>query len=681
MLLPCQGQDWDNYQPIQAEGKLPKDLLLSARQFVREENRRMGQADDKYRQRNQERFLLESSYHIQDLLRSGRVLFRDPLTDYVNEVARHLLRDSVALRQRLRFYVVRSHVANAFATNSGIIFVNTGLLARLEDEAQLAFILSHEISHFIAQHPIHLYQQTQNIQKRKLFYQRAPRPEEVLTAKNNYSREMEEEADLLGLQLYLQSDYALSSAESTFDVLQNARGPFAERLFEKQLWESELLQFATETLLDSLAQPEDPLLEENPAEQTHPSPALRKELFADAIKDLKHEGRERWHFNQEKFERIKKICQFESCHMMLLDQEYEQAFYNAYALQTAEPQSKYLKKIMGQALYAINKYSNEGRFWDVHQDYAEATGNFQQFLHFIEALDDTERNLMTFRYLWDMYKATPGDKELALMATDLLEEIVELYAQETDYFKPMPEDLPVEPGVYTYALSDYWADSLFEKKLISSYMNAEIKRSKRLISRKQKRNKITEQNRLQLRGFNLGLDKVVFVDPGYDRLDMRKKQARQYKQAQQGKKRYIRKLSEYATQLDLEHHILSSHQLETDDLEIFNDLRNLHDWIEEKNTYQELDMVNVSQGEVQYLIEKYGTPYFVWTRALSITRRRPASYLFLPENKTFFYTMVYNIETGKYKVLYPRLLQMKEDEDVFNSVVYDMVFQIKTPHK
>jgi len=80
------------------------------------------------------------------LLLSGDKLFNDPLTIYVNKVADELLKNEPELRKKIKIYVTKSSDVNAHAFDKGFIFINVGLLAQLENEAQLAFILSHEIN-------------------------------------------------------------------------------------------------------------------------------------------------------------------------------------------------------------------------------------------------------------------------------------------------------------------------------------------------------------------------------------------------------------------------------------------------------------------------------------------------------------------------------------------------------
>jgi predicted Zn-dependent protease len=61
-----------------------------------------------------------------------------------------------------RFYVIESADLNAAALPDGTVLVNTGLLAALENEAQLAFVLGHEIAHVTQAHSWRQVHETRN---------------------------------------------------------------------------------------------------------------------------------------------------------------------------------------------------------------------------------------------------------------------------------------------------------------------------------------------------------------------------------------------------------------------------------------------------------------------------------------------------------------------------------------
>lgn len=83
----------------------------------------------------------------------GGQYYMDPeLQTYLDEVGQKLARVSDRPQLPYEFVVLNSSVPNAWALPGGKIAVNRGLLFHLEDEAQLAAVLSHEIVHAAARH-------------------------------------------------------------------------------------------------------------------------------------------------------------------------------------------------------------------------------------------------------------------------------------------------------------------------------------------------------------------------------------------------------------------------------------------------------------------------------------------------------------------------------------------------
>lgn len=77
----------------------------------------------------------------------------DPvINDYISTLGKKLLANFPQQPFSYHFYVVREDVYNAFATPAGHIFIYSGLIAAMDDEAELAGILTHEISHVFCRH-------------------------------------------------------------------------------------------------------------------------------------------------------------------------------------------------------------------------------------------------------------------------------------------------------------------------------------------------------------------------------------------------------------------------------------------------------------------------------------------------------------------------------------------------
>ena len=91
-------------------------------------------------------------------------LHRDPVLEaYLADVAHRLLPPGTReAGVSPTVYVLINPSLNAFAYPTGAIYVHSGLLARLDDEAQLATVLAHEIAHVVHRHAIRHLRQERN---------------------------------------------------------------------------------------------------------------------------------------------------------------------------------------------------------------------------------------------------------------------------------------------------------------------------------------------------------------------------------------------------------------------------------------------------------------------------------------------------------------------------------------
>lgn len=91
-------------------------------------------------------------------------LVRDEaLQRYVNQVGMWVARQGERARLPWRFGVVESDDINAFAAPGGYIFLTRGLYQRLNNEAELAGVLAHEVGHVQRKHHLKLLQKSQAV--------------------------------------------------------------------------------------------------------------------------------------------------------------------------------------------------------------------------------------------------------------------------------------------------------------------------------------------------------------------------------------------------------------------------------------------------------------------------------------------------------------------------------------
>ena len=165
----------------------------------------------------------------QKLLDEGAAYDDAELQAYVNKVGQRLVANSDKPKLAFTFTVVDSPDINAFATPGGFIYINRGLLAYLDNEAELAGVLSHEIGHVTARHAAR--QQTAGITNQILATTAyiLTGSSDVADASNmygtelvrGYGRDHELEADGLGSEYMHKSGYDTDALLEVIGVLKD----------------------------------------------------------------------------------------------------------------------------------------------------------------------------------------------------------------------------------------------------------------------------------------------------------------------------------------------------------------------------------------------------------------------------------------------------------------------------
>lgn len=170
-------------------------------------------------------------------MQGGEYTLDPKLSNYVNTVGKKLA--AVAGRDLpYEFVVLNNDVPNAWALPGGKIAVNRGLLTELDNEAELAAVLGHEITHAAARHTAHTMERAILLQLGVVAIGAAASDSDyanlavgagligaqIITAR--YSREAELEADYFGTQYMASAGYdpdAATTLQQTFLRLSEGR--------------------------------------------------------------------------------------------------------------------------------------------------------------------------------------------------------------------------------------------------------------------------------------------------------------------------------------------------------------------------------------------------------------------------------------------------------------------------
>jgi Peptidase family M48 len=150
-----------------------------------------------------------------------KLLAERTVQEYISQLGDSLIPEGAKGTRRpieFRFFVVEDPEINAASLPDGTLLINTGLLGALENEAQLAFVLSHEMAHVLQVHYRREVEETRGsrisltiaglaagafIGNAGVFMSQIG----IASVVNGHQRELENQADRLGLQNVIEHGY------------------------------------------------------------------------------------------------------------------------------------------------------------------------------------------------------------------------------------------------------------------------------------------------------------------------------------------------------------------------------------------------------------------------------------------------------------------------------------------
>ncbi len=156
-------------------------------------------------------------------------IFEDPkLTAYLNYFCQRLGKVSHRPQLSYRFKILDASVVNAFAVPGGYVYFSRGILATLNNEAELAGVMGHEVGHIAARHSAKQYSKAQLAQL-GLGVGTILIDSPILTGLTQlgvgmlflrFSRDHEREADDLGVEYASKTGYDATQLASFFETLE-----------------------------------------------------------------------------------------------------------------------------------------------------------------------------------------------------------------------------------------------------------------------------------------------------------------------------------------------------------------------------------------------------------------------------------------------------------------------------
>lgn len=701
-----------DYTPIVSSGMLPEEFLKTARAMSEADIKTIGYGQDRA---VKQQFVMSNNYFLKDLLLSGDVLINDPLTKYVNKVADELLKNDQILRQQLHIYVTKSSDVNAYAFDKGFIFVNVGLIAQLENEAQLAFVLAHEIDHVVKKHSVTEYIENVKLENGTSSYERGSYDERSL-AKYRFSKEQESDADMEGLNLIKKTNYSIKALNGAFDVLQYSYLPFELLDFKKSFFEDPYL-----VLPDTLFLKKTSEIKANDdyddSKSTHPNIRKRRGAIEPELKVSDEASRKKYLVSEEEFKNVRETARFELCRLYMVERDYMNAIYASYILLEKYPDNLFLKKTVSQGLYNVlmNKSSSRSHGTSISisgnssmssggysiPDYDKVEGASQRVYYMMDHLESKELNTIALSYTYKAHKQYPDDKTLSALTDSLFSVLVnsnslflndfsrkskaEIKSQDTvkvvqvdtsdveesKYSKIKKQQQKIEVETDDNFTKYAFVGLLKDDEFVSRYSKMAKGLTQKPVTDeyvKNTKSKPKSKKKTTDAPF-FGIEKVIFIDPFYMKVkNDYGKESVNYYDSEDRQKMLLDIQKKCADRLKLQYTCLTTKDISSSDIEKYNDNALINEWLSERFKHGDNnDELVTSSENVKQLIDKLGSKYIAWS---GVYNSKGKAY-----RNTYFFILL-DLETGKLMKFETRYTRSKDNIDLITSFVYNSLMHV-----
>lgn len=361
-------------------------------------------------------------------------------------------------------------MANATCIGEGTIVLNIGLLRRLENESQLAFVICHEIAHFTKDHS------SESIKKNvALVHGKETRKEIRVIARNKYrvgqrareffkkitydtrrhQREKESEADEIGLQYLKNTKYDATEAQKALkilDTIDEEKYNFETQLSTvfnddkypfKQKWiaKEDLLSFDGK---ETFGIEEDSL-------KTHPDCEKRIELLSPELAN--YSSKPKKDLQALTYLELIEVADFEMIEGHFYFHNYGQTIYHALKLLNKYPTNSYLHAVIGRSFYQIYSLQSEHKLYgDLEFPNETQVEEYQEVLRFLHNLRLSEMAKVNYYFLNKVADQCLDSEDFLfawIMSNDMMK-----YTEKTNDLKKLYAE-KFEKGYYSEELSKH----------------------------------------------------------------------------------------------------------------------------------------------------------------------------------------------------------------------------------
>lgn len=425
----CFCQVEKNYLPVNITDTIPSQLYTQMQLRLKQDKAKIKSAGEKRDACNYKCELFEKqTEYVIDLFNDDFFMIDSTFTFFLNKIQDKIYEANPSLKKETRIYAFRSEIPNAFCVGEGTIGFNLGLLTRMENESQVAFIICHELAHYHLRHAEkkitkltflnfdkELKKEIEKIKEGK--YNKYSKLKDLMHGLTfdvtKHSRSGENEADSMGLNYLINTTYNPLAAVRAMEILDSSDAPLYKNNINfkkyfnsaKYPFKDSWLEYDTLNFVYKKHETVDTM-------RTHPDCKKRIKFLQVQLNNNSRVKKGLAPPDNNLYKEMMIKSEFETIESEYQFKELGSALYKSLSLLEKYPENAYLHAIVGKCFYEIYYYQSIKEFGRVvEMPDNRNTFSYNQFLAFIHNLRFAEVGKIGQNYVEERATKFGDDQE------------------------------------------------------------------------------------------------------------------------------------------------------------------------------------------------------------------------------------------------------------------------------
>lgn len=434
-----------NFTPTTVQGEIPAIYQWNKEQYYTQPFTHLSASGVDQEKIESFRELYRANLY--SLFWSGNVLFGDEYSVYLNQIKDKVLEanNMSLLKTAITCYAWKTNEIVPKTLIDGSVLVPIKLIAKTESEAQLAFLISHEISSYqqIVNKEYALFLKTTGSlsQKSGLF--------DILSEFNSNFVKNESSDDLNGYKLYQKTDYNQEDALDLLLIMQFSSLDYGETKITPSFFNTKYGEIPL-AFFENLS--ED--IETDVAEIESTKNAEKYETRIEKLGELIdfEIGKKFMILSAEKFKELSMTSKFECQLIHVENKNYIKAMNESYALLELYPENEFLQDCLIGSLYALAKsetsfstFKKKNSYFQSKNSSKSSRGKNEQLVPTQDVVESLMENTSakTLRYVAINYIADHGSERHEKFSSDLLYDLIHIAKEDLSSYTTITKAVDV----------------------------------------------------------------------------------------------------------------------------------------------------------------------------------------------------------------------------------------------